>query len=304
MFSGLLFDVIDRAVKTAMGMELMDMGLSPRQAAEITNYHLIDYAARAFIPEMRRKGYALMPFFAWTAGNALLHFPNILKNPRTYALQHTMAGWWNAQYAPFYGSGAEETPDILSHALAVPQTPGEDGISSWFYQNRPEGQTWLFPELPGGPQLRLMRDIMQNPLNPTYVASKVLKYGTGRSYWSDLLYNAYGVRNKLTSSQGPLDIITGTPGHPGLISQSTWGLRPYKDAFVALLNVYDDETAFDSGHYASAFFNHDRLMDYFMAAMSGLGVPAKQVAGKKNIEPDPIQKIKDMWAKRQQEGGQ
>ena len=303
MFSGFLFDVIDRSVKLAMFQHGLEKGLTPQAAASLTNYYMIDYAAKAFNPSARRIGYSMMPFFAWTAGNAMLHFPNILKNPRNYALTQTIMNWWNSQYSPYAGMPTEKIPSALQMAFAVPSLDQ----MAWGLRGTELGQnneqTWLFPELPWGSHLRALQEAAKNPFNLQHLMATTARFAGGKSYLSDLLYDAYNVTRKKAEEGATIsDVLFGTDNQPGVIAKQTWGFAPYKglaeagrDAWSELVDVMDKPEPWSADHHILKTLAEEVMKGSPRAALllsDMLGVRAAPVDPKgKRQEIDPVREV-------------
>lgn len=221
-FSGLVFDVVDRGMKMALYEKYRMRGLTPRKAVELVNLHMIDYSARMLNPNVKRMGYALFPFFSWHVGNAMLHIPNILQNPRMYSMIKTAERFMNHAYSPYSGFPPDQVPAMLAHAVATPSTDRNG------YQN------WAMLEIPGQAHINLMSNVMKNPFNPLYVSNEVARFVLTRSRMGNLLYNTMNPyeRNKLRD-QDIFSYMFGDADRPGYLDETLWGLGGPKE-FVKL----------------------------------------------------------------------
>ena len=113
----LTFDLIDRAIRLALFEQYLDVGLSPREAAATANHFLLDYSMKWMNPNTRAAGYTMFPFLAWTVGNLKLHIPNMIHNPRWYAL---MSRFHRTMNQEFSGASDEDQAAVLASMFATP----------------------------------------------------------------------------------------------------------------------------------------------------------------------------------------
>lgn len=251
-FSGLVFDVVDRGMKMALYEKFRMRGLTPRKAVELVNLHMIDYSARMLNPNVKRIGYALFPFFSWHVGNAMLHIPNILQNPRMYSMIKTAENFMNHAYSPYAGFPPDQVPAMLAHAVATPNT------------DRNGYQEWIMPEIPGQAHLNLLSNVMKNPFNPFYVSNEVARFVITRSRIGNLLYNAINPyeRNKLRS-QDIFSYMLGDADRPGYIDETMWGLSgPKEFVKLGIESLTNPDAWSDAKYIAMNMFMRTEPMDF------------------------------------------
>lgn len=227
-FDTALFDISDRILKLSTYDKFRAMGLSPRDAADAVNHFMIDYSMKWLNPEWKRKGYGWFPFFAWHAGNAMLHIPNMMENPVKYALLDHARRFSNEQYA----GTPEEAPrsQQLAEAWATQWADPRSGMN-----------TWILPETPWEKFALLEKKILNE-----HRASNVMD---AASFLSNRLWALnpvhMGVQYLNPSTRHLLDkyggwgFLFGTPTRTGELESSfAFGLHPY----TSFMKVFLDPT--------------------------------------------------------------
>lgn len=221
-FSAFVFDIVDRGMKMALYEEYRMKGLTPRAAANLANHKMIDYSARMLNPKFKQAGYTLFPFFSWHVGNALLHIPNILQNPRMYSLIKTAERFMNNAYSPYAGFPPDMIPTLLANAVASPDVDSHGAQHFWR------------PELPGDAHLNLIKNVMKNPLNPFTTSDEVARFVLTRSRYAQIMRSAFSSsERKKLENQSVFETMFGDMDRPGYVDETLWGLVPMKD-FVRL----------------------------------------------------------------------
>ena len=178
-FGSLIFDVMDRATKMTVYKKFSDMGAPARQAADWTNHYLIDYTGKNLDPNFRKMMHSLFPFVSWRIGNALLHIPEMIENPRKYATIYYLRDYF-ADYVlesnPFIGS---DYPEALAYTMPLP-TYDANG-----------NQIFVDGGLPWETDMKLInKAILKNPVNPVLTTTELAKYVADHSFYGGMLRDA------------------------------------------------------------------------------------------------------------------
>jgi aryl-alcohol dehydrogenase-like predicted oxidoreductase len=218
LWGNLIFNVLDRAVKMTTFDQFVKMGLPERMAADWTNHYLIDYTGKNLDPTLRKWMHTFMPFVGWRVGNALLHIPNMVENPRKYALIFYMRNYladhvWKSN--PFIGSNY---PDALQFTLPTPMYDNDGN------------QIFYAGDLPWEPYIRLAsRTVVTNPSNPWLFLTELAKFNINHTYYGELLREAYSptAMKALKKESGFDTVFWGTPKREPVINSLLWGSLPY-----------------------------------------------------------------------------
>ena len=213
-----LFDLFDMIQRMSLTRKFKRMGMGPHDAADMVNYHMIDYSMRDFTPELRKLGYMAFPFFAWDMGNWRLHPAQMLRDPRPYrVIAHMMNDTSD------YFSEQDPAPS-LRDAIALP------------LHNKEGYQEFIHPDLPSALVTNPARTMMDNPLDSAAVLT------TPAVYVKNKLWTPYKEALELTSDEtkrrlkkyGWGGYVMGTPTRSGVVENTLWGAGPLWDFLKAV----------------------------------------------------------------------
>jgi hypothetical protein len=227
-FDHLIFGVLDDAVKLERYQAFRKAGLTPRQATDATLNALVDYSLRWMHPTTRRYGYTLFPFFAWHVSNTMFHLPNVLHNPRWYAIMNHFREALTEQYT---GLPASMTPAALADAVATPYTDAQGN------------RTWVAMHTPWDSQFKVLRNIAAKPGVQT-TALETAKFLTDRM-WNVPFRWPFGaamdpIARRRMEAMSSWDMAKDT------LKEASWGVSPWVDMVRAM---------FDSGAWGPAGIN-------------------------------------------------
>lgn len=210
----LTFGVLDKAVKTAFYKQMLEKGLPPTMAADWTNHFLIDYSARNLNPRLRMYGHALMPYFGWRVGNAMLHIPNALENPGKYIMMNYVRDYLSDSIMHTNPYDREKMPAALTEAIFLPMRYATGN------------QAVAFPDFPQDPYFRLVkRSVIDHPTNPLQWQAEAARFMFSRSRLSNMLYRAF-VNKKQIDKESFWDTFYGKGNRSGYLQDTLWGLSP------------------------------------------------------------------------------
>lgn len=231
-FTTVIFDVMDRATKMALYEQLLERGLPGRMAASWVNHYLIDYTAKNLDPSFKKHAHAVMPFVSWNIQNAMLHIPNMIENPRKYAMIGYLRNYlpstiWKSN--PFFAGN--KTPEVLADAMFIP------------HRDSKGNQTAVYLDLPWDKYIKLMNNsIVKYPTDPWIWRSELVKFLVNKTYYSNILREALDpVAKKREEKETLKEKVFGTPTRPGLLEESFWGIYPTsKSLYKAVDSVTTD----------------------------------------------------------------
>jgi hypothetical protein len=229
-----IFDIMDRAFRFGLYKQFKDAGLPGTMAAEFSNRHMIDYSLRFLSPDMRRLGHGLFTFFPWMVGNLMLHVPNMMENPRMYALEAAIRNWVNSNYNS-YGNDPRRLSSALTYAYATP---------AWSYRGH---QWWVLPELPAYAYERLLKRIADHPITAPENLLNFFLYRTrfGSTYATAKNLGAMKRKEEASLPEWLFGIPAGAAGAPvpGAISETLWGLPPIRKGWETAHEALHDPRA-------------------------------------------------------------
>ena len=214
-----IFDIMDTAVKMGTYEHFLNMGASPEYAAELTHLHTIDYAMRWMNPQLKAWGHALFPFFAWSAGNTMLHIPYALIDPRRYAIMR-------------------EAENAVNHYMGSPkQTSDSAALGNYMMTNMQEmhpngtlANIYLSLGAVWEPMFSSVRRIADNPLSMNTVYEPI-RYAMNRTSAYPLKFPILSAMNyakqRFQKNQSAAQEIG---------NEVLWGYLPYIHMFNALHN--------------------------------------------------------------------
>ena len=209
------FGVLDKAVKTSLYKQMLEKGLPPSMAADWVNHFLIDYSARNLAPNLKRMGHAVMPYFGWRIGNALLHIPNALENPGKYLLVNHIRNYLSDSLMHTNPHDREHMPDALAEAIFLPWSMSQNG------QQRVD-----FLDLPQDPYFRLVKQtVLEHPNNPMQWNAALARFLISHSRLGTWAYQAM-VNKKRLDKETFFDTMFGTGDRSGYLKEVGWGLVP------------------------------------------------------------------------------
>lgn len=251
--SKMTFDILDQAVKQSKFEELLEQGIPAHHAADMANYHLIDYSLRWMHPNVRNWAYTIFPFFAWKIGNWALHPAQFLQRPGRYMLYNHLreaatnffVGGVNSEY---YDALTEMAAGGMIIPMEDPQTGNQmvlDWAMPWDSIFAPFRK--LAQESPAEWPLEFMRyfagNIWDFPYKWFVQSDNQRRYqlseGGARQGWADWSKEA----------------LIGTPEREGWLNSLTWGIAPWKD----LGGLMVDPSKWDNWDFYTKKF----LMDSF-----------------------------------------
>jgi hypothetical protein len=230
-FTTVIFDVMDRAGKMALYEQLVEKGLTPRMAADWTNYYLIDYTSKNLDPDFKKFASALMPFVSWNVQNALLHIPNMIENPRKYAmiyyLRHYLPNTVWKSNTTFAGS---EVPEALADAVPLPPRFGDSQGN----------QTFVHLDLPWDKYIRLANNtIIKSPTNMLLWKTELARFLLNKTYYAGLLKDAMDpTSRKRLEKQTLSESLFGTEKRGGIVQDALWGIYPLSKNLSRAANTW------------------------------------------------------------------
>ena len=235
-FTTLIFDVMDRAAKMAFYEQLLEQGVPGRQAATWVNYYMIDYTGKNLNPNFRKNATAVMPFVSWNIQNALLHIPEMINNPRRYAMVNYLKNYLpqtvlkNNVRTPSEGSKQAE---LLADAMITP------------YKDSKNNNTAVYLDPPWEKYIRLWNNSIKNPTSPGLVTSELIKFIANKTYWAHLIKLAMDPaerrREEIKEKLPIQERMLGNDRHKGLLEETFWGFAPTVKTFrKAVQSVSED----------------------------------------------------------------
>gem|GEM_PF-4329880 len=225
--SKITFDLLDQAVKQAKFEELLENGVAAHHAADLANYHLIDYSLRWMHPDMRNTAYAIFPFFAWKIGNWALHPAQFLQRPGRYMLfnhlREAATGYFTGNLD---GSYHDALSEMVAGGMIIPMQDPETG-----------NQMVLDWAMPWDSIFAPFRRLSQE--SPAEWPQEFMRYFAG-NVW-DIPYKWFVQsdnqrRYEITEDMArkgwanwAKETFVGTPDKEGLLSALSWGVQPWKD---------------------------------------------------------------------------